>query len=272
MMSRIDFMNELESLLSDIPIDEKEEALQYYNGYFEDAGADHEEEILKELGSPQRMAKIIKAELDANTVDRENRGYFTEKGYQDTIYEDEKFELVDTAKKEAGEPNRTDSKESSTKEQQPGSEGVGYQNSRQQDSQQQNNQQQNNQQPNKQYKNTGLIVLLCIFGIPIWLPLFLSFFGIVIGVIAAIFGIVLGFGFAGIAMMVAGIALFFAGLIQISVPFIGLLLCGSGLLVLGLGMLFTFVSTVLCKKVLPAMVRGFVNICRLPFRNRGVIA
>jgi len=308
MMSRIDFMNELESLLSDIPIDEKEEALQYYNGYFEDAGEDHEEEIMKELVSPQRIAKIIKAELDANAVDREDRGYFTEKGYQDTIYKDEKFELVGTAKNEAGKQynenttgnigsehelgsnNRTyqnnqqqnnqqqynqqqnnqqqNNQQQNNQQQNNQQQNNQQQNNQQQNNQQQNNQQQNNQQHNKQNENTGLIILLCIIAIPVGLP----FLGIMIGVVAAIFGIIIGFGIAGITMMVVGIALFISGLIQISAPFTGLLLCGVGLIVLGLGMLFSLVSTLLCKNVLPAMVRGFVNICRLPFKNRSVTA
>jgi len=286
-MSRIDFMNELESLLSDIPIDEKEEALQYYNGYFEDAGEDHEEEIMKELISPQRIAKIIKAELDANAVDREDRGYFTEKGYQDTIYKDEKFELVGTAKKEAekqynenttdnigseqvlGSDNRTyQNNQQSNRQQNNQQQNNQQQNNQQQNNQQQNNQQQSNQQRNKQNENAGLIILLCILAIPVGLP----FLGIMIGVVAAIFGIIIGFGIAGITMMGVGIALFISGLIQISAPFIGLLLCGVGLIVLGLGMLFSLVSTLLCKNVLPAMVRGFVNICRLPFKNRSVTA
>ena len=73
-------------------------------------------------------------------------------------------------------------------------------------------------------------------------------------------------------MIGAGIALLAAGLVQISVPFVGLLLCGSGCIVLGLGMLFTVASGALVKTVLPAILKGFVNVCRLPFRNRSVIA
>ena len=36
-MNRIDFMRQLESLLQNISLAEREEALQYYNDYFNDA-------------------------------------------------------------------------------------------------------------------------------------------------------------------------------------------------------------------------------------------
>jgi hypothetical protein len=98
-MTKLEFLKELESLLPDIPLEEREEALQYYNGYFEDAGEDNEEVIMKELGSPSKVAAIIKADLNSNATDRESRGYFTEKGYQDTIYKEEKYEIIGTANK-----------------------------------------------------------------------------------------------------------------------------------------------------------------------------
>ena len=62
-MSREEFMKQLETLLSDVPEEEKREALEYYRGYFEDAGEENEERILKELESPEKVAQTIKADL-----------------------------------------------------------------------------------------------------------------------------------------------------------------------------------------------------------------
>jgi uncharacterized membrane protein len=264
MMSRIDFMNELESLLSDIPIEERKEALQYYNDYFEDAGADHEEEIIKELVSPQRVASIIKADLNTNTSDSGNRGYFTEKGYQDTLYEEEKFELVGAAAKKSENQGNSENAGNTGNSQGQANAGA-YQ----------NNQQGNGApygQQGRTKNNTGTIIILAILSFPIWLPLLCAVFGVAIGILGAVFGIVLGFGAAGVAMIIAGIALIVAGLIQLGVPLVGLLLCGCGLIVLGLGMLFAIATAAFCRKVLPALVRGFVNLCRLPFKNRSVTA
>jgi uncharacterized membrane protein len=271
-MSRIEFMRELESLLSDIPIDERNEALQYYNGYFEDAGAEHEEEILKELVSPARVAGIIKADLNLNNEGHENRGYFTEKGFQDTVYTDEKYEIVKTAKPVKGESSTgSNYKQESAGQgfsgngngafnQQSGTNGTGNGNSAGANQKQSNN------------TNIALLVLLAVFAIPIGIPIFFSIFGVVIGVLAAIFGIVIGFGAAGVAMIAAGIALFGMGIVQVHVPFALLVMSGSGLLVFGIGVLFLLSSVMLCKKLLPAVIRGFVELCRLPFKNRSVTA
>ena len=46
-MNRWEFMRQLEKLLSDISPNEREEALQYYNDYFNDAGMENEQEVMK---------------------------------------------------------------------------------------------------------------------------------------------------------------------------------------------------------------------------------
>lgn len=62
-MRREEFMRQLEMLLSDISEEEKQEALSYYRSYFEDAGEENEERILRELESPEKVAATIKADL-----------------------------------------------------------------------------------------------------------------------------------------------------------------------------------------------------------------
>ena len=39
-MNRIGFMTQLAALLQDVPVEERREAMQYYNDYFDDAGAE----------------------------------------------------------------------------------------------------------------------------------------------------------------------------------------------------------------------------------------
>lgn len=77
-MSREEFMKQLETLLSDVPEEEKREALEYYRGYFEDAGEENEERILKELESPEKVAQTIKADLGMETDDSEGNSDKTE--------------------------------------------------------------------------------------------------------------------------------------------------------------------------------------------------
>ena len=65
-MNRAEFMKKLNALLSDVSPEEREEALQYYNDYFDDAGPEQEARILAELGSPEQVAWKIKASLSGD--------------------------------------------------------------------------------------------------------------------------------------------------------------------------------------------------------------
>ena len=68
-MSYEEFMKELGGLLAGVPEEEKEEALQYYSDYFADAGKENESQVLSELGSPQKVAALIKAGLRNGGMD-----------------------------------------------------------------------------------------------------------------------------------------------------------------------------------------------------------
>lgn len=61
-MNREEYMKRLEEALTDITPSEKEEALQYYNDYFDDAGVENEEEVMNSLGTPENLAETIKKE------------------------------------------------------------------------------------------------------------------------------------------------------------------------------------------------------------------
>lgn len=63
-MNKEKFLEELTSLLKDIPQSEREDILQYYNDYFDDGGIENETKIIEELGSPEAVAKNIKSGLE----------------------------------------------------------------------------------------------------------------------------------------------------------------------------------------------------------------
>ena len=83
-MNRQEFMKQLEMLLSDISQAEREEALQYYNDYLDDAGIENEEESIGSLGSPAQVAANIKEGLR----DGIETGEFTEGGYHMNMEEE----------------------------------------------------------------------------------------------------------------------------------------------------------------------------------------
>lgn len=62
-MNRTEFMRQLESLLQNISQAEREEALQYYNEYFNDAGEENEQSVIEALGNPAKVAENIKRDL-----------------------------------------------------------------------------------------------------------------------------------------------------------------------------------------------------------------
>lgn len=86
-MNRIEFMTELAALLQDISVEERKEAMQYYNDYFDDAGGENEEQIIKELGSPAKVAAEVKAGLSGQDG---KSGEYRETGYTDTRFEEVK--------------------------------------------------------------------------------------------------------------------------------------------------------------------------------------
>ena len=62
-MNKEQFLDELEKLLQDIDSIERDEALNYYRDYFEDAGSEHEQEVIDELGTPEKLHKQLKRDL-----------------------------------------------------------------------------------------------------------------------------------------------------------------------------------------------------------------
>lgn len=83
-MKREDFISQLERLLEGVAEEEKKEALSYYRSYFEDAGEENEERILKELESPEKVAATIKADLGMDGAGGE--GEYTERGFEDSRF------------------------------------------------------------------------------------------------------------------------------------------------------------------------------------------
>lgn len=72
-MKREQFLNELERLLFDISREERDEAMTFYRSYFEDAGESNEENIIKELESPEKVAKSIRESLMEEGATAEER-------------------------------------------------------------------------------------------------------------------------------------------------------------------------------------------------------
>ena len=62
-MNKNEFLSQLEKFLSDLPEEERREAMEYYVEYFDEAGPEKETDVLKEFGSPKEVADRIHEEL-----------------------------------------------------------------------------------------------------------------------------------------------------------------------------------------------------------------
>lgn len=218
-MNRREFLAELDRLLSCLPEDERREAVQYYADYFADAGEENEASVIRELGSPEKVAETIKAD------------YFG-KGFDEDGFE-EKNHLRNNG--ETGEKRESDTE----KENKPWT---------------------------NRWVKIGLIILIII---AVW-PVAAGIVCTVIGILAAVVCFFASLVLASVCIMIAGAVVAICGIALIVMPPAAFILIGIGLLLFVLGMVATAATVKLCIIVYPAMIRGFVNLCRRPFYGKAV--
>lgn len=263
-MTRSEFMRELDGLLLDVSVEERESVLRYYEDYFEDAGAEKESDIIAELGSPEKLASIIKAELDENNnVQSLNGGIYTENGYKSTNYHEDKYEVIRGDKLEDEKESHEDDTSRNTKDfyHQEYNQNNGYEES--------------SEHTYRYSKGSNIIlfVILGILAIPIGLPILGSLFAVTLALVvtiiclfAVVFIVGIAFVLSGIVTTIVGLTMFF------SIPANGVMITGTGLVLLGLGIILSILGFQLCKVVIPAIVRGIASICKIPFRDRRAMA
>ena len=65
-MNRKEFLSRLRAALCSLPEEERESAVKYYEEYFDEGGPEREQEILRELGSPEDIAQGILQDYAGN--------------------------------------------------------------------------------------------------------------------------------------------------------------------------------------------------------------
>lgn len=257
-MSRWEFMRQLEELLSDISPNEREEALQYYNDYFNDAGRENEQEVIEALGSPRQVAKIVKDGLSENAY----QGEFTETGY--TSAKNAQQNPIIKRREE------NSSRENSFAEQENAGKAAA-------DSGKEAGKEGGSQSEKKEPMSTWAVVLIvigCVLLSPVILSVVCAAVGTLIGVIAAIFGVILGFGLAMIICYVVAAVLFVAGfgcIIVHPVSAVGLL--GGGCICAAFGIVFMLLTGFLAGKCVPGICQGIGYIFKKIFgKKEGAVA
>ena len=112
-----------------------------------------------------------------------------------------------------------------------------------------------------------MIIAIAVVLWPVTLGIALAVFGIAAAVVCFFAVLVI----ASVAILIAGGVTIVVGLaVAIAVPPAALVTAGIGLLMFVLGLIATVGTVKLCIIVYPAMLRGFVNLCRRPFYGKAV--
>ena len=227
-MSRTEFMKQLESLLQNIPDTEREEALQYYNEYFNDAGPENEQNVIEALGNPMKVAENIKKDIFGNGYGENSCQKINAETKAMIIYP------ADSNEEDGGTEQRS------------------WQNDAAQTAQAQMVSSQK-----KEGMSTGMIVLiviLCILASPLILGAASAGIGVAAGLIAGWFGLIIGFGATAVALILILITLVVAGIISLFThPFVGMGLIGAGLICGGVGLLFLMLTVAMAGIATPAI-------------------
>lgn len=274
-----EFMRQLEFLIQDIPDTDKEEALQYYRDYLEEAGPEREAEVLEEFGSPERVAAMIRADLNGSL---EQGGEFTDHGYEDERFRDPNYQVI----KRYDLPEK---REASGEHGDAGNVGqTAYEDAGYTHTENTTEYGQNGKQNGKTDRKTRLFArhsvgwwvlvgLLVAVTSPLWLgalDLIMGIAGIGIGIVAGVAVALIG-GLLLLALCTVGgiigcVVAVVLGVVNLLVhPMNGLLFIGGGILALGLGLMCLVLAILFYGRFLPWVLRGIVNILgRLVHRKR----
>lgn len=228
-MTKKEFMDQLARLLGGLSQSERQEALDYYNSYFDDAGPENEAAVIQELGSPGKVAAIIKADL---ADEGEDFGEYTEKGFQDTRSQEEgqmpeMFQKQD--RRSRGDQVRR----------------------------------------RRDHSNLILIILLAIVAVPVVLGVGGGILGGILGVAGGIVGLVAGLFAGTVAFLFGGVAVIVAGIIKcFTAPALGLAATGIGFLMVAGGLLLAVLFAWLVGVFTPWLIRKIVDFCQKHLDNR----
>lgn len=249
-MNRAEFMRRLSELLKDVPPAERDAALQYYNDYFDDAGAENEGGVIASLGTPEELAGSIRAGLN----DGQNTGEFTESGFSTGAQpsRDEVMNPDDAAaadyyrqtggKRVYGAPNSAGNGGTAPKKGMSGG-------------------------------TIALIVIVAILTFPIWVGVAGALFGVAVAILVTVFTLFLAFLAVGLVFIAVSVALFVTGCILfVHAPLAGMSTVGVALVLFGLGLLAVWLMAWGIVKAVPALFRGCAALIRKIFHRGGAMA
>lgn len=283
-MNRVDFMGQLEILLRNIPAAEREEALQYYNDYFDDAGKENEQAVIEALGSPARVAENIKrdllgasgAENAAKTVKASDRVIVEYgKNVQDSQEEQGGKDGAQGGQGTQGsrytqnDQNTQGNRDTQYWQRSYGASGNGSTYSGGSASRSQTAYAQPVKDERVPAWLIAVIATVLILLSPAILGVVLGAIGTLGGGIIGWFALIFGFGVAALGLFIAFIVLIVTGVICLfTSPWVGIAMLGGALMCGCLGILFLMLTVAMAGIITPAVFRGISRLFRFLFKKR----
>lgn len=224
-MNRNEYLTRLAELLQDIPAEERVSAMEYYNNYFDDAGAENEQKVIEELGDPEQVVREVKAGLGKTEEEPAQEEDVKEHAAPDMdpqpqFESDRTYSYGDTCYSEP-------------------------------------------QKKERDWGKILLLGCLILFALPVAGPIVISIVGAAIGIVAAIFGIFIGLLLGAIGVTIAGGAVIVVSLLGFPIHLAsGCVALGLGLILFSAGCAATVGMIKACMVVLPAVFRFVIELIR----------
>ena len=221
-MNKESFIRQLEQLLMDIPEYDREDAIAYYNDYFDEAGQENEQNVIRELGSPEKVAQTIKQNLvsgeNAQRQDYEEpAGYEQPRGYE--------------------EPEGNEGSHASA-------ESRGYENWSQTNTTYTSN--------NRNTLVLVLVIIIAVLTLPVWSGLVAGIIGTVFGIGGSAVGLVVG----GLVAVVTGFITVPMAATE------GLAMAGVGALLTSIGLLLALLFGWIAVQWIPMLIKVIIKGCK----------
>lgn len=234
-MDRKVFMRELEFLLQDISEDERNEALSFYEDYFDEAGKENEQKIIEELGDPSRVAAIIKDSLKGHFEDNIHAG---NDGFSNDDYQ-RNYEVIDIDIQDKEKQKMSSSLKSKWH--------------------------------NLESRDRILLIILLILAILPLSSIIGDIFGLGFGLAIIFFCLFFGFWIITFILFIIGIILIVFGVVHLfTLTGAGLIYMGVGFVVIALAQVFEKIASWFFKECIPHIVDLLSDCVNKIFHNRGV--
>lgn len=256
-MNKGEYLSALTNELQGLTETERQEALFYYEQYFEDAGIEKEQEVIEELGSPKELAQKILYTIPGVPVPLSKPYHDHCKNSGDTQNSTEnrsrKWSQDDTDfHSYTGAESRHTTWKNSWEE-----------------SQEKSSMKKNK---DKDFSSSLLKIILIVALIFITAPLWISVGSVVLSILAVLLLLILlipsCLTIVALVILAVGVYVFILGFFFPPIFFTSFALWGTGLFLTGLGIVATVGGVMIFVKTFPPLFRVIINIVRLPFHGR----